>query len=342
MLRDLIARASTAFGKIGSRSARIAIGLAVLGLAGTIIDHRAQPSDDHAPWAIGFADPSSRYLAATGPAPEEATARQTWLIVNVSGEVWTRDTEAGERTPLKEGATLAEGSWIETGENGFALMVFGKSRASVQANSLMQVVALSDGGHSTFLRQTRGVVEFDVEKRRSEHFMVETPYLIAGVKGTRFSVSVSGKAATVSVSSGVVSVASPAGGAAASVSAGQSATSGNASAASVSVSAAATGDGTGNGNGNAGNGNGNGDGNGNGNAGNGNGNGNGNAGNGNGNGNGSGNAGNGNGNAGGNGNGNAGGNGNGNGGNGGGSNNGNNGNAGNNGIGGGAGGGGGH
>ena len=309
------------FGRTKLRAACIAVALIGLSVTGWLGGNQtpATVSADAPQYAAALGDTPWRLLgtAYAGDAEESTVASHTegvkdtqieanqaarsWMVVSTTGNVWTLASEAGERQPVAAGATLLEPTWIEVGPDGWALLAHGKSRATVRANSKLQVVALDDAGKSTRLRQTRGLVYFDVEKQPNEHFLVETPYLIAGVKGTRFSVDVSAQAATVSVSSGQVSVSSAAGGAAVSVSAGESASSSSASAASVSVSSTADGNGNaaadGNGNGNAGNATGNG------NAGNAAGDGNGN--------------GNGNGNAGGNGNGNAGGNGNGNGPNGG-------------------------
>lgn len=51
-----------------------------------------------------------------------------------------------------------------------------------------------------------GSLLFKVEKRASQHFEVETPYLAAVVKGTTFSVSVDGEASAVHVVEGAVEV----------------------------------------------------------------------------------------------------------------------------------------
>ena len=50
---------------------------------------------------------------------------------------------------------------------------------------------------------------YRIESGRDRQFEVETPYLIAGVKGTVFSVAVTTAGTTVSVSEGVVSVFRP-------------------------------------------------------------------------------------------------------------------------------------
>lgn len=63
----------------------------------------------------------------------------------------------------------------------------------------------------TTIVQWAGEVAFDVEKRNVRHFEVDTPYLAAVVKGTRFIVRVGRSGARVSVSHGLVGVANSTG-----------------------------------------------------------------------------------------------------------------------------------
>jgi ferric-dicitrate binding protein FerR (iron transport regulator) len=58
----------------------------------------------------------------------------------------------------------------------------------------------------TRLEQTLGNIIVKVEKRPGWNFQVETPYLTAVVKGTKFGVSVDGNGARVDVRQGVVGV----------------------------------------------------------------------------------------------------------------------------------------
>ena len=63
-----------------------------------------------------------------------------------------------------------------------------------------------DRGRVTTILQTVGQVEFHVDSRQVKHFTVETPYLAAAVKGTRFVVDVRRGRASVGVSRGRVEV----------------------------------------------------------------------------------------------------------------------------------------
>lgn len=274
----------------------------------------------------------------------------------------------GQWVPLVRGASVLDGQKVRTGSDGRVELVRGAEVIELDPGTQIE---LHEGqGNITSVEMTSGQMVADVERRNVQHFSVQTPYLAAVVKGTRFRVAVGGGSASVSVDRGTVQVQDTVNDLVVDIGRGQEAqvsedaplevsgpgavavftfegervvngTSdvpaddrGRPADAGNSANAQAGGNGnSGNGNNNAG---GNGNGNGKGNSGNGNGNsgnGNGNSGNGNGgsNGNsGNGNSGNGNGNGGGNGNGNSG-NGNGNGGGNGNSGNGNSGNGGGNG-----------
>jgi len=297
----------------------------------------------------------------------------TYLVAGAAFAAdWTVDRLRGDALiqanglwiALKVGTPIPNGVQVKTGSDGRLDLVRGAEKVTLGAGTQIQI---RDAGSEmmTSIIQTSGELVADVERRNVQHFSVQTPFLAAVVKGTKFVVTVGRNGTTVDVERGVVQVQDTDHGLIADIQRGQQATVTTQSALEVqggsnvqlyttegvpvSEDTAPFNNGNGgqngNGNGNGGNnGNGNGNsannGNGKGNSGN-NGNGNGNSGNnGSGNGN-SGNNGNGNGNSGnnGNGNGNSGNNGNGNGnsgnngnGNGNGGNNGNgNGNGGNNG-----------
>ena len=70
--------------------------------------------------------------------------------------------------------------------------------------------------------QNSGSVVYRVDGRTNKHFQVVTPYLVAGVKGTTFRVTVREGLAAVTVEEGRVEVASRVTGATVSVGAGES------------------------------------------------------------------------------------------------------------------------
>jgi hypothetical protein len=76
-------------------------------------------------------------------------------------------------------------------------------------------------GATTRVLQRVGRIEFQVEKRDVRYFSVETPSLVAAVKGTRFTVVVGAGRSDVGVSGGLVGVTDLATGQSADVAAGQ-------------------------------------------------------------------------------------------------------------------------
>ena len=279
-------------------------------------------------------------LVATADANEHE-----WTVVTVGGAVEISSDFATRRAVA--GMRVRPSETVRTGADGWLVLVRGDSSIAAAENSEFRIKTRVGDSVFTRVLQAAGDLLFQVEKRKGRHFDVETPYLVAGVKGTTFGVNVGPGGASVGVLEGLVGVSDPATGEQVDVAPGQTgrrsvaapglevvtavpamdAWQDRARAATRAIEAReargqenadnrggnGVGAGNGSGNGNAGgNANGSGNANGNGNAG-GNANGNGNAGgnaNGNGSGGGNGNAG-GNGNGG--GNGNAGGNSNGNG-----------------------------
>ncbi len=265
-----------------------------------------------------------------------------WMVDRLRGEVLVLVGSAW--SPLQRGDIVSDSSRIRSVEG--SRVTFTRGAEAIELDGATEIrIFDQQGERMTTIMQAYGTVTVEAERLQIQHFSVQTPFLAAIVKGTRFTVHSDDTQSSVDVSRGLVQVQDYTHGVATDIAPGQTAVVSNDIMLDVSgggrhapvvtldgdvVSQADAqtnpGNGHGNGNGN-GNGHANDDGNsaggqGNGNNGNGNGNaGNGNAGNGN---NGNGNNGNGN-----NGNGNAGNNGNGNGNNGNGNGNNGNGNAGN-------------
>ena len=76
----------------------------------------------------------------------------------------------------------------------------------IAPNSVVALPAKPTSEHTTTLLHQAGSIVLEVEKRDVNHFEVETPYLAAVVKGTRFAVTVSRRGAHVSVATGKVHV----------------------------------------------------------------------------------------------------------------------------------------
>ncbi len=130
----------------------------------------------------------------------------TWHVSKASGEVWVN---AGTSQPvsLTENAVLKSGDNIRTGQNGRVLLTRGEETILVSPNSVVGLPQEKKNGISTTILQQAGSILLNVEKRNDYHFEVETPYLVAVVKGTQFRVTVGKTDTSVNVLRGKVEVA---------------------------------------------------------------------------------------------------------------------------------------
>src|SRR3990172_5789419 len=135
-----------------------------------------------------------------------ATAGATeWQVARSSGEVWVATPQA-QTVSLDAQVVLKPGDKVQTGRNGRVLLVRGAETILIAPNSVVGLPEEQKAGRTTTILQQAGSIVLEVEKRNVEHFEVETPYLAAVVKGTRFSVTVSRLGADVRVLSGSVDV----------------------------------------------------------------------------------------------------------------------------------------
>ncbi|RXH26427.1 membrane protein [Bradyrhizobium nanningense] len=128
-----------------------------------------------------------------------------WSISKATGEVWVV-TDGAQQVSLNQEETLKPGNTIRTGRNGRVLLVRGEETILISPNSVVGLPAEKKEGLSTTIIQQAGSILLEVEKRNVKHFEVETPYLAAVVKGTRFSVTVGAGTTKVGVLRGQVEV----------------------------------------------------------------------------------------------------------------------------------------
>ncbi|WP_229003642.1 FecR family protein [Roseibium aggregatum] len=102
--------------------------------------------------------------------------------------------------------TLHKGHTIATRKGARAVLQRGKDSITVGPNTEFALSQFRSNDSQTTLLQRKGTIDVDVETRGRPFFRVETPYLAAVVKGTRFSVTVTGNESRVSVQRGVVGV----------------------------------------------------------------------------------------------------------------------------------------
>jgi hypothetical protein len=144
-------------------------------------------------------------IVGLGFHPNEAAAQEAWRVQRSSGEVWIGHAGA-QPVALTSAAVVNPGDWLRTGPSGRVLLVRGVETILLSPNSTIGVPAQSADGTTTILQES-GSILLQVEKKAQNHFEVETPYLVAVVKGTQFQVSVDRAGSKVDVISGQVEVA---------------------------------------------------------------------------------------------------------------------------------------
>ncbi|WP_082537244.1 FecR family protein, partial [Aureimonas sp. Leaf460] len=150
-----------------------------------------------------------------------ASARE-WVVDRVSGAAFVI-TPARERIEIKRQMSIAEGLTITTTANGRVRLVSDNNVMTLLPNSAAAVTPKSFFSSKTEVLQRTGSIEFDIEKRSQPHFTVQTPYMAAVVKGTKFTVSVASKTTKIGVDRGLVQVSDLRTGQSAAVGAGQNA-----------------------------------------------------------------------------------------------------------------------
>ena len=127
-----------------------------------------------------------------------------WWIERMSGNVQIHDGESWVR--LDEDRALNAGDSIWTGSNGRILLMNDQGSVLLSPKSLVKIPAQALPNNFSVLFQTHGLVSAEVNKRRTRHFSIQTPYLAAVVKGTEFDVEINGDETVVDVTEGLVGV----------------------------------------------------------------------------------------------------------------------------------------
>jgi len=127
-----------------------------------------------------------------------------WWIERMSGNVQIHDGESWIR--LDADRELNAGDSIWTGRNGRIHLMNDQGSVLLAPRSLVKIPAQALPNNFSVLFQTHGTVSANVDKRRTRHFSIQTPYLAAIVKGTEFDVEIERRQTNVSVSEGLVGV----------------------------------------------------------------------------------------------------------------------------------------
>jgi hypothetical protein len=145
-----------------------------------------------------------------------------WLVQKTSGSAEYLSPRAAP-LPLEKGLVLRAGTTLRTGGNGKALLVREEASVFIGPYTVAAIAARPTAGMQTTVLLQRGETNLNVRKKSRPHLSVETPYLVAVVKGTRFKVAVAHRSAEVAVEEGRVEVKALSSGYYADVSAGQKA-----------------------------------------------------------------------------------------------------------------------
>ncbi|WP_187306515.1 FecR family protein [Roseibium aggregatum] len=143
------------------------------------------------------------------------------MITRISGTVYLV-APGIQAHRSRKGMALHKGHTIATRKGARAVLQRGNDSITVGPNTEFALSQYRSNDSQTTLLQRKGTIDVDVETRGRPFFRVETPYLAAVVKGTRFSVTVTGNESQVSVQRGVVGVQDLASGQQSDLRAGQS------------------------------------------------------------------------------------------------------------------------
>jgi len=171
----------------------LAVASLALGIAMLISPTFAKPAQD------------AQFLPATHQ------AETPWKAVAASGSVQARPVAAEQAVwhPVGRGDELSPRTLIETGKKSRATLTRNASLLVLDPSSRVELPGDGSGRMETSVVQTQGSVMYKVDSRSNPHFEVVTPFLVAGVKGTSFLVTVNDDYTSIVVESGRVEVTNP-------------------------------------------------------------------------------------------------------------------------------------
>jgi hypothetical protein len=128
-----------------------------------------------------------------------------WVVQKTSGSATYRSTSIS-LSPVKKGLVFGRGTIVRTGDNGKVLLVRSEESVFIGPYTTAAIAQHPTPGMQTTVHLQRGQANLTVQKKSRAHFSVETPYLVAVVKGTKFKVAVTSSFAEVAVQEGRVQV----------------------------------------------------------------------------------------------------------------------------------------
>src|SRR3546814_20445262 len=115
-------------------------------------------------------------------------AAPKWRVSEGTGDVHL--TNDGRSRAATKGALLSSGAVIATGPKALAVIVRGQEFVVVSPSSQLRVPAADSPNKIMQIIEDFGTALFNIEKKSTPHFGMQTPYLAAVVKGTTFTVTV--------------------------------------------------------------------------------------------------------------------------------------------------------
>lgn len=128
-----------------------------------------------------------------------------WVVTRLRGTVEQLVDEAW--VSLKRGDSIEYDRQVRTLSDGHAELQRNLEVLTLDVNTTIRIQQDADTGFTTVLQDV-GRLEVDAEVKNVKHFAVQTPYLAAVIKGTRFIVTADLDGATVAVDRGAVAVTS--------------------------------------------------------------------------------------------------------------------------------------
>ena len=127
----------------------------------------------------------------------------SWEAIKLRGAVFAFVGESWVQ--LARGDVVPDDRIIRTAPNGRVQFKRGKETIDLGPDTQIRIFD-REGQKFTIVQQHFGDVAIEAERREVQHFAVQTRYLAAVVKGTRFSVSADASSASVDVARGQVEV----------------------------------------------------------------------------------------------------------------------------------------
>ena len=126
-----------------------------------------------------------------------------WAVVKLRGTV--QQLIDGAWTPVARGDKIADDRPVRTLGDGHADLQRGAEIVTLGADTQVVIHDKADVRYTT-VQQDFGTVEVEAQVENVQHFAVDTPFLAAVVKGTRFTVTSGKTGSSVSVQRGHVQV----------------------------------------------------------------------------------------------------------------------------------------